>query len=374
MNRTLSLLALAALLAGCDDKKSTFMPTGEDASPGHDATGRIIDDLPDASPGVDAVLVAFDASSSRADADSADSAQMSSPDARVFACDPVIQSGCGAGEVCTYTSPTTLACAPAAMPGLPLGSPCSPGTPTCAEKDACLQYPGQSTPTCQRICRRATDEGCASLTSTGTTTYTCMLSLDSIYGLCAPVPATCEPYHDTCPMGQGCIPVGTNATSCAPEGTGAVGDPCQASGCRRGSLCETVNGGDPKCVLSCDPRSPSNPCPGAQQSCMPSPGEMFGNCLSPPCNPAQDTCPPDQECAIVSIIGTDCVTPGPNTDGQLCGDGHGGGCVRGEICANISTGTTTGPLSCHKACDAAHGCGSNACPLTIPGFPFGACP
>ncbi len=85
---------------------------------------------------------------------------------------------------------------------------------------------------------------------------------------CSPVAADCAP-DETCEI------VDSGDTQCRPAGTGALGMPCEATGCIPGLLRIRASDEGAFCRRACD--TEGLPCSGG--TCVPYPGSRYGACL-----------------------------------------------------------------------------------------------
>jgi len=168
---------------------------------------------------------------------------------------------CAAGAACTLVPiggglPETTACVPRREMPRAVGAPCTrtePGQDDCEAGAFCTPLGGaEGALRCRALCRDgagcAPTEVCASA-GTAPRMGTCV--------------AACDPFDPSaCGAGLGCAPVASlEAPSpravCLDAGTGALGDPCEASGCAPGLLCAR----DELLVLRCAPPcDPDHPC------------------------------------------------------------------------------------------------------------------
>ena len=349
LGSTLCLVLTASWLAACSDSPRT---TGTGGG-GGGGTGQ--KDAGSSNP-LDGGATGQDAAAIQLDAHTAPPA-----------CDPIANNECTtAGEACFLVTGATNEgqCRPIQMPTVAHTGECSTATHNCEPGFACVQFDAAQPARCFKVCHTGQDPECMSV-QTGTVAWGCMIPLQGgQYGLCAPKPAACQAWADTCPPGQYCEAVTPATTGCIPVGPNARGAACGGAtgACQRGNVC--VNS---TCQEPCDRTPGGQPCSTAGDTCVgwvdsatmqPLP---FGTC-APGCSVLDDMCPMAERCN-----GSTCVPEGAANTGDQCQ--YTRDCRRGDICITTVAGQ---PGNCRTACDATHPCAAGTCqPLGT--VPYGAC-
>ena len=164
------------------------------------------------------------------------------------ACDPVLDTGCGAGLHCRLVMGGETRCLPAtqriAQPGCSVGS-CAPG-------QACVIIEGALG--CHPVCRVADDDGCPS-------DRRCAYRLDeaAAYGVCAP---RCEIGADDCATGTTCAPTADfDHPICVATGDGGLDAPCGPERRCGVDLACLVDEDGTRCRALCRPAPEPDTCP-----------------------------------------------------------------------------------------------------------------
>jgi hypothetical protein len=183
-------------------------------------------------------------------------------------CDLLAQD-CPPGTKCSSNGDLTF-CAPLdPSPGAP-GDPCTStakGVDSCAAGSLCWVDK-----VCHAICSPDADPSCPQ-------GQVCVNG-DGLAQLCV---ASCNPLVQDCPEGQACVIPSSNLPVCAPDISGAGGEP--------GDVCEFTNGCDPG--NQCDQTDSVPACAG-------------GSCCAPYCDTSLPvtTCPMGQTCLPFYAVGT----------------------------------------------------------------------
>jgi hypothetical protein len=218
----------------------------------------------DASPqaGQDAAATGADASTAGADASmaSADGSTAASDGGATGACDPVKNTGCKAGEKCTFVDPSgTMGCGPAGAKG---DYETCAGDGECKGGFFCTSVDG-ATFQCQAFCAASAD--CPQTP----TKQLCNLSFKQGASpvLCSRI-VTCDPVKQDCAKATDACYVTIQGPLCAGAGTTNTGDACAfANSCKKGDSC--VSG---KCQTVCDAAANPTTCPSGKKCTAAGPG------------------------------------------------------------------------------------------------------
>lgn len=193
-------------------------------------------------------------------------------------CDPILQTGCAAGQMCQpYQVDATLRSRCVAAGARSVGSSCNGlgGAQDCQAGLYCNQ--SLRPPECRALCCRGRDDLCRSAPG-GTATDQCIFSLRAgatEVGGPNGCSQGCDWTAQSCGGGHTCFPQNqTGASDCRPVGTRREGESCAVSGapddyaCAEGLLCvtEAVDGSVTGivCRRICDTRTG---CPGTLTCC-----------------------------------------------------------------------------------------------------------
>jgi hypothetical protein len=196
-----------------------------------------------------------------------DAPLVSMPCTAAGACDPFLDSSCGAGMACrpgAMGAPT--ACAMLSSTVRMRGEDCTASN-QCVGGTACLDF-GDGL-RCQELCPMGSIGDC-------TTGFVCTGSItgaDPCIQVCRPLPERCDIYLQDCADPADACTFASNAetgeryTGCRPAGTRTDGQPCGGSSgaCARGLVCITESGTS-SCHFACDPAVTPTTCP-AMQAC-----------------------------------------------------------------------------------------------------------
>jgi hypothetical protein len=183
------------------------------------------------------------------------------PDAAVspFVCDPVHQTGCGAGQKCDLAASGTFAC----VAGGSLGDfrVCDPARPNACAAGFTCRDTSFGDHRCARLCTVAEeDDLCRSnepCTSVRTTS-------DGHEYLMCKSPNACNPVLDDCGDAAKTCAWTSIISACLAPGTVADGGACDSPAkCRRGSACLPTGPGQSRCFEVCDPDAAAPGCAAA---------------------------------------------------------------------------------------------------------------
>jgi len=160
-------------------------------------------------------------------------------EARPFACDPLDDTGCPAGEHCRLNSARGALCL--APTSAPAGVPC--GTGSCAPSETCARVEGHLA--CRPLCDLDEGTGC-------TGEARCAYALTDRFGVCV---GPCDPFpggSEPCPGGT-CSPVrDLPFPVCVATGPARLGDDCTFERCARSLACLAAGDGA-RCRPLCEP-------------------------------------------------------------------------------------------------------------------------
>jgi hypothetical protein len=196
-----------------------------------------------------------------------DAPLVSMPCTAAGACDPFLETSCGAGMACrpgAMGAPT--ACAMLSSTVRMRGEDCTASS-QCVGGTACLDF-GDGL-RCQELCPMGSIGDC-------TTGFVCTGSItgaDPCIQVCRPLPERCNIYVQDCADPMDACTFASNAetgeryTGCRPAGTRTDGQPCggTSGSCARGLVCITESGTS-SCHYACDPAVMPTSCP-AMQAC-----------------------------------------------------------------------------------------------------------
>jgi hypothetical protein len=188
------------------------------------------------------------------------------PDLPALDCDLLAQD-CPAGSKCSSNGDVTF-CAPLDPSPVGPGEPCTvmaKGVDTCAIGSFCWVDER-----CHALCSPDADPACPP-------GQVCVNG-DGLAQICV---TSCNPLMQDCPEGQECVIPSSNLPVCAPDFSGAGGEP--------GDVCEFSNGCDPG--NQCDQHDTVPACAGS-------------SCCAAFCDTAMPACPDGQSCLLFYPAGT----------------------------------------------------------------------
>jgi len=188
-------------------------------------------------------------------------------------------------------------------------------------------------------------------------------------GVPDPLGQPCNVFDDLCGPNAVCTIETEPDTTCQPEGSALLDQPCNrfSNNCASGQgTCVDLGFGG-RCYRGC---SEAVTCPDAGDVCwlQGAPGS-WGVCDTfTECDPVAPSCPSGRTCSIVASDGTcACTAAGTALRGQSCA---GNNCAPGQgICLNVGQGAT-----CYQACNPQGGtvCATGTC-TPLQGIPWGIC-
>jgi hypothetical protein len=241
MTRTLLLLSLCLMLAGCSSDDGT--------SPAEDAAATSTVDS--AAESTDSAAESTDSASDPAEDAAAtadpieDVDEAPEPEPEPPACNPISNTGCEEGQKCGYGTTGEKLCVPAG--DTPGGDPCQSDA-ECAGGSTCTSLNGEDY-FCYIFCK--TIGHCPNNAA-------CMEISDTAFNLCKieGIYDTCDILAQDCEQGKGCYSIGgEDLPVCLDAGTEPVGGACETpSDCSPGHHCVNF-----RCYEVCD-KNDANAC------------------------------------------------------------------------------------------------------------------
>jgi len=302
------------------------------------------------------------------------------------ACDPVENTGCGAGEWCKLDPASGVRrCRAEVTSGVAeAGESCDLVVGDCVAGSVCAQLEAAASPVCAPVCRGTDSSTCGGAAA-------CIPVGDGGFGLCFDLVAAdrCDPEDPeaSCGLPASCATLAgfgrdgpVSALVCGSEGDGGPGAECsRGGGCRPGLVCLAQPGGLGLCVETCDGASD---CSEDRPLCLPFPrsgGEPVGLC-NPSCDPAAgiDACPEGFNCQLVvapEVRGI-CTPAGEGGLGARCRQqdfaGGTGPCEAGTFCFEFTLANIF-VSRCTTTCDEASPCPNDGVCVVPDGLPTGIC-